>query len=375
MKTKPVFAGIVFAGVIAASLAYLLPVAGQQVIWMAQTRAAIGILISSLSFGAAWWFLSALSSFTKDLRIAYRLLVAGVVLFGLGLLQLPILGIFNLWDTWYVFWGVILVPFLVSVTLMYIGLRTFGRVLTIRSLFMSWRMLALVGVVFIAALVPIAHFLTRFPAEGLEVYDAVLMWCLAVFFFCAGLAFRIRQQIGEVYKDAMHWIHIALIAYAAATFHEYLANIVFDPNGPYAATGAELLVFVVAGFLFLEAGRRFYLLIAPAAITATTGFSSEEITFNDYVESIIRIAELVSRPADVDPILDNLRAVTAMHGAGLDKGLSSQERERLINTYRQLESYLTTKEPVRRQTSAEIRSRATPAFRAFLARQEHTAVR
>jgi len=369
MKTKPILAGIVFASLAAASLAYLLPVAGQQVTWMVQSRAAVGILISSLSFGAAWWFLRALSAFMKDLRIAYRMLVTGVTLFGLGLLQLPILGIFNLWNTWYVFWGVILVPILVSVTLMYIGLRTFGRILTVRSLFMSWRMLALT-VTLIVALVPIAHFLTRFPADGIEVYDAVLMWCLAAFLFCAGLAFRIRQNIGEVYKDAMRWMNIAMIAYAVATFQEYLANVVFDPNGPYAATGAELLVFAVAGFLCLEAGRRFYVLTIPVAVTAAPEFSAEEITDNDYLESIIRIAELASRPTDVDSILDSLREITAMHEPGLDKGLSSQERERLINTYHQLESYLTTKEPVRRLTSAEIRNYATPVFRALLARHE-----
>ncbi len=372
MKTKIVGVGILLACLAASSLAYLLPVAGDQVAWMVQSRTAVGILISSLSFGAAWWFLSALSGFTKDLRIAYRLLVMGVVLFGIGLLQLPVISLFNLWDTWYVFWGVILLPSLVSVALMYSGLRKFGRILNLRSRFMSWRILMLTTAVFIAVMVPAAHFLTRFPAEGLEVYHAVLMWCLAAFLFCAGLASRIRQNIGKAYKDAMRFMSIVMIAYAVAILQECLANIVFDPNGPYAETGAELLAFAVAGFLSLEAGRRFYLITAPVASEALSKVSPEEIADNDYVESILRIAELASVPGDIDPILDSLREITATRHPGIEKALSGQERERLMNTYHQLESYLLSKEPVRRLTAADIRDRVTPAFRALLASDDQT---
>lgn len=329
-----------------------------------QTRVAVGLLIGGLSLGAAWWFLSALAGFTEDMQKAYRRLVFGVALFGLSLFQIPVLGIFNWWDTWYVFWGVILLPFVVAIFFMYVGLRKFGLLLQIQSRFMPWRMLIATTIVVAAIFVPIGHVFTRFPTEGVEIYDTVLMWCLTGMSFCAILAGRIEREIGETYKDAMRWMKIAMIAYALATFQEYLAVLLLDPNGLYAATGAEMIPFAVAGGLFLEAGRRFYLLTMPIGDTDVPPGAEKTITDEDYIKSITQTAALASRLQDIEPILRDLRFVTASYDPTV--GLSAEDRRRLLSVYHQLQKYLSTNEPLRQLAPAEILKRATPAFRALL---------
>jgi hypothetical protein len=66
-------------------------------------------------------------------------------------------------------------------------------------------------------------------------------------------------------------------------------------------------------------------------------------------------AGLASNPTDIDPLLDDVRKITALHS--LDEELSSNDERTLVNVYLSLEDYLATRDPIRTYTKSELRSR------------------
>jgi hypothetical protein len=90
----------------------------------------------------------------------------------------------------------------------------------------------------------------------------------------------------------------------------------------------------------------------------------------DFIDSIIMIAGLVSRPEAVDPILDDLRLVTASRQP--DQPLTALEKRKLLNVYGRLEAYLTAEDPLRTISRDELLNRVTPPFRQVLERTPTT---
>jgi hypothetical protein len=64
---------------------------------------------------------------------------------------------------------------------------------------------------------------------------------------------------------------------------------------------------------------------------------------------------LASNPADIDPLLDKVRAITATKS--IEEGLSPADEETLFGVYLGLENYLATRDPIRTYTKEELRSR------------------
>lgn len=75
------------------------------------------------------------------------------------------------------------------------------------------------------------------------------------------------------------------------------------------------------------------------------------------LDAIFYLAGLASNPADIDPLLDTVRRITATE---LDGQVSTTDTNTLINVYLQIEAYLGTREPIRTFTSEELRSRLSP---------------
>lgn len=109
----------------------------------------IAMVIPSLHVLAALFFFLGLTGFKQAFRNAYRLIAIGVVCLGFSLLASPVVTFFDLWDQWPMQLGMVTIPYIVAVLVVFAGIRTFFRNLQFKSVWRStW-----VNISFVAALV------------------------------------------------------------------------------------------------------------------------------------------------------------------------------------------------------------------------------
>jgi hypothetical protein len=334
--------------------------------WRTSTALAVGIT----TIGATVLFLARLSNFKTSLRKAYILLSAGLILYSLALLQLPIIGFFDQWGTlWWANSGLVVLPFVFATGMIYAGMRKFAQLLGIRSIVTSFWFV--VGVAIGAAILSYfaGHYLAVYRETiGTDGYAAITAWSTAYIFFAALLCRDILRRIGPSYKKPLKWLLIALIGLLVSGLHQYL--IVFFMNNEmwYTAYGVQFVPFIISGLLFLRAGYVFNLLsidtsTTTAALEQVTGPAQDE----DYTLSIVAIAQLASRREEIDSTLDDLRLVTANLQPG--EKFSPEDKQELVVIYKKIEEYLLHNDPLRSFSLHELRNQVTPAFRVVLQNQ------
>ncbi len=86
------------------------------------------------------------------------------------------------------------------------------------------------------------------------------------------------------------------------------------------------------------------------------------------MDAVTYAAGLVSNSDAIDPILDNVRDITAKLQPG--EAPSKEDIQSLINIYLQIEQYLVTKEAIRAFTKEDLRIRIDPPLLAAITRHE-----
>lgn len=316
-------------------------------------------------------FLQGLRVFRAALRVAYVVLAIGILMISVTFLQLPIFGLYDLWETPWVDAGGAILPYAVSCILMYVGMRKFATLLGVRSRARSSIFTVVVTIVFTLAVYVAAmygvQYSTAGPYEGTEVYIAIVALVGCVTALAGILAHKIVGAIGEHYRDAMQWLTAMLFGIAFGAFHESFSTFFVNNGYAYNDWGIYLWPFVVTGAIALVAGYKFRLLADLPDSGTEDSKPSAGLTDNDYIDSIIQVSHLASRPQDVFSIMDGMRYVTAKY-----KGeLGPEGRKELLEVYRKLEDYMVTKDSLRNLTREEVRRETTPAFRMLL-QQEGT---
>lgn len=87
------------------------------------------------------------------------------------------------------------------------------------------------------------------------------------------------------------------------------------------------------------------------------------------LDLVTNTATLASDASQIDPFLDNVRAISSRLAPG--ENPSAEDEAALLGVYLKLEDYLTTKEPIRAFTKEELRSRLSPELRDRLAQYEN----
>ncbi|HSE61486.1 MAG TPA: hypothetical protein VLA88_04295 [Candidatus Saccharimonadales bacterium] len=332
----------------------------------AHFRTAAAIVLSGFFIGGAILLLRGLRGFKTGLRVAYTLIAIGVLMLSVMFLQLPALGLYDLWQSDWVNSGGVILPFGIGSTLMYIGVRKFAKLLDVRTILRSWPFVIITTAIFtiimyIAALNLVQYEVTE-RYEGIDTYIAII-GALGYSALVTGLlARKITNAIGEYYRPAMRWLEVTLLGIGISGLHETFSSFFVNNGFGYVDWGWYLWPFIVTGAIAVVAGYKFRQLIDQADVTSP--ITATTITDEDYIESITRVSRLASRPQDIDTILDDFRFVTAK--LITTKQLSAEDHKRLLNVYRRLEEYLTTKDSLRDLTKEEIRQQATPAFRKLL---------
>jgi hypothetical protein len=359
---------IAVIAIVAAVLTFVIPVAdGVDNPAAAHWRTAVVTVITALFVGAAIIFLIGLRGFKTELRTAYRLLAIGIILFSLSLLQMPVAGLFNLWETPWIDSGGAILPFAMATVFMYAGMRKFARLLQIRTRLNSvWVVIALVTIFMVLSGV-VAHYLVQYaPLDGADAYIAVVGWTGGFAVAAALLARKITRAIGEHYHSSMRWLEIAFWSLSAAAAHEYTTTFYFNNGDAFTDYGWYVWPFVAAGILLVRASYAFLALTAQD-IAVKTPAQPKEADDRDYIDSIVSVAGLASRPEEVDLILDDLRKITIMQKPG--ESLSGEQERQLVNVYDRLERYLSGRDPLRSFSKEEVRQHVTPAFRAVIGSQ------
>lgn len=187
-----------------AGLSFLLPVADTvQNSLAAHMRTAMAALAAVSMAGAAFWFLGGLSSFKAQSRKAYGLFSSGLIIFGIALLQLPIIGLFDLWQSFWTVSGAALIPLLLPLLLIYFGMRMFTKLLRIQTVLTSfWVVVAGATAIVLITLFLGPIFIRVDNPQTVAVSLAAIAWGVVFSGVSAMLLHRVKVNIGPYYKKA-----------------------------------------------------------------------------------------------------------------------------------------------------------------------------
>ncbi len=363
-----IYGSVIAGSLLIAALTWLLPVAPAVANPTAEhTRTALAAIAAVCSSATAVWLFFSGKGFKSQLRTAYKLLASGIFILAVALMQLPIAGLFDLWDVAWLAGGGVVLLFIVAGVLVYAGMRRFSRLLSVANALNSFLLVIALVVGFMIVSGIAGTYLITYEFEGGGTYIATIGCILAFYAFSAILAQGIERTIGENYRPAIRSLKIAIGGFAFACLHEYVLTFFVPSTSWYVGFGLYLWPFILASLLLADAGRKLYLLSADTTETADVG-ENRVASDSDYIDSITTVAQLASRPQEVDTYLDGLRRITASYQPG--NALSEADKQQLLGAYRNLEEYLAHNDPLRVFTADEVRRHATPAFRALLARQK-----
>jgi hypothetical protein len=342
---------------------YFLPVTGAEREMENHWRMAIAVAMTALMLGSALFFLTSLNTFKLGLRNAYRWFAAGVIVFGLGMLQWPVIVSRGLADSFWAVSGVVIIPFLCGTALMYFGMRQFAKLLNVRTVYRSVWAGALLVLDLAMASGILAYLLATNNTAGIgtETYTATIAWTTGFAMLAWWMLVKIRRVIGSEYRQPMIALTIGLGALILGGVHEFSASFVITEDDPYVYWGISMWPFVVAGLLLTWAGylfntSRLAIKETPASAIAVV----DEDESQAFLESIVNVAKLASEPQRVESMLGGLTHVMSTMQRG--KPLTEEERTELAAVYLKLESYLMWDDPLRTFTRQEIRQHVTPAL-------------
>ncbi len=343
-----------------ASTAFFLFPAAQEV--HAEWPLAIAFASSITQIVASWYFISSLRTFKRGLKIAYSLLAAGILVFSLVQL-IPSLSVIpelvTLFSDPTLVYALFMTPYAFGALLIYAGVWKFAHLLGVRNV---WSSFPAVLVMALAAGGLAIGLLYTTPVLQETLLDRIafglMVWC-GVFSVAACLvALRIREVIGVTYKNAMKWMAIALAALAFTTFHEFVVKTYFSDSW-YVTNQLSLLTFLLVGVLFLKAGLAF----------KETGREYLGLPANaSHVDVVVTVAGRVSKPEAVGEWMDRIRVITSR--PGLQKTLSAEDKNVILDTYLRVERYLINDEPLHIYSKEGLRNGLPEAFLNDLSRHE-----
>ncbi|MDB5178791.1 MAG: hypothetical protein JWN01_734 [Patescibacteria group bacterium] len=305
---------------------------------------------------AAWYFLTSLRTFRTQFKIAYGFLSAGIILLGVAQLQLPLLVFFHITDTKWVSWGFILLPYIFSAGASYLGMRRFARILSVKSPAGSrWLVFGLAAMTAVLA-TQLPHLrVTDTPAAEaqLHIYVALVAWNLVLTSASLMLVLRIIRALGPFYAGAIKWLAAASAIGVVGWGIEWVMSSSLPINNWYAQHALGVTPGLIAGLVLLAAG------------TAFKALSHQRLASDaSYIDVVIKTAQLVSNPHDIQPAINKVRAVTAHLGPAQEP--NAHDNNELIQAYREIEDYIITKEVLRKFSRAELRARLPEAFESAL---------
>jgi hypothetical protein len=281
---------------------------------------------------AAGILLWSISGFRSGLRIAYILLLTGVMLGAIihGI-EAPAQQFHWTDQSWYI--DAQRVAYTFGPLLIYLGARKFGRLLQIKAVSTSAWFAVLGGllVAFIAGyILGDLHGIGHFEAGASTFFlwlQILAVWTLV----------QVWRQTSRIYQPSMHWLAWAIglnvLGEVQFVVSEFLPQVFLQLTMTVSFLSGAIMLF--------KSALEFHKLHGKSLQELSTINKLE-----DSIDIITYIASLASNPRAIDPLLDEFRVLTA----SLDNGkqaLNSAQQATLYKIYVSLEDYLTEKDAVR----------------------------
>lgn len=197
--------------------------------------------------GAAVLFLMGLKDFKQRLKIAYFLICTGLIITGLNMVQLPILGTFNLWESDWATHGGLSFPYTAGLFLIFLGMRNFANALRVKSWLTSATMVLLmvVGTALVSGFLLAAdgEFNTDFAARMANAAFVIINTILVL---------RVKSTAGPAYNAALAWLFLALFCASMAQLGVVAFDILHTQESPLI-----IIPFALASVLYVKAGHAF----------------------------------------------------------------------------------------------------------------------
>lgn len=320
--------------------------------------------------GGALLFMINLDVYKAKLRRAYIVLSIGTIVMGMGTLQISILTILNAWETPYAQSGATMLPFLLSGLILYLGVRSFARLVEVKHILTkAWIVLPTALVLaFLSTLLPHAND-PRIPEITYDVLVSISSWSGSFLLLSAIIIMKVRRQAGAHYDNAMKWLTRTLFFSSFVLFFQAFytsINAGYDPT----LNNLSNLITIMSGLMWIRAGYAFALTKYYTEDMPLTGFlfgqteTSSRSRPKTVVDMVTYAAGLVSNSNDIDPMLDSVRSITSKLKPG--EAPSSEDSRSLISTYLKIENYLLTEEAIRKFTRKELRSQLDPSLEKLL---------
>jgi len=329
---------------------------------------------------AAALFIRGLDGFTQELKHAYGLFVTGFCLIGIGYMQLTILPLIHQYDSWWVKYGFIGIPFFAGMACLYMGIRGYAKLFQVRSIFVSiW---ATAGITLAAGIASIfAPTATpNIPIDTITLHTAQLGQTvpLVVTAAAAVLCYQSRRRAGSAYIPALAWLYIFLLLDAIGCAAGIVIRLMQPGNNIILDSGLAYSLYVVSSIALIKSAIEFNKIrygrdnSLPPDEQTFFGKPFDNAVSTDTVAGVITyLAGFASDATAIDPILDTMRIMTSTRDPG---PFTEQEQRQLAKTYLQLEYYLSETDPVRRYSRDELQALLRTRFAAVLAENKAFAI-
>jgi hypothetical protein len=222
-----------------------------------RSELAIKLVMAVEYVGAALLFMLSLKTYKTKMRRAFSMLAGGILLTAIGAVQVPLLSAFGLSDSVWTKSGMIILPFLLAGLGIYLGIRSFARLVGLDTI------LTRASIVIPAALVcsVLSIFLPHVPSPGSQeiVFDmsnAIVVWTSLLNLSSALLIRHVKQRIGAHYTNAMVWLFISLVG-SLVVLGVVLLRKLLIPDAPEDGIALTTVLTVIVGVAYLRAGYVF----------------------------------------------------------------------------------------------------------------------
>lgn len=350
MSTKKLTAFIIGSAVLVSLIFFSFPIpASAAHIENFNTQVAALAFMTILGLGSALLFLYGLKNFKSIFRQAYLPLCICLGVQGIGTIAYIVTPYMGLMDNDYVTLAVEM-PLALSIVVMFIGLVRYSQILQIHTRLTNPTMIILTYIIIITAGWFWLHSTAAY--DGWAFHLRQLVFYTEAFFYtlCAIMTFIICNLAGVIYRRSLYWFGCAMLLMIIGSL-SLLGARYFD----YPELAVGLIIgtpYIFANICLLVAGYAFNN-IDHATIKA-------EVRGDSVVDSIVLLGAMASKPSEVDVILDRLRGATAQ--THRTSGWNSEESSALKAIYYEIETYLVTKEPLRKFTRLQLRQLVSERF-------------
>jgi hypothetical protein len=218
---------------------------------------AIPVFLTSVAVFAVWFYLTALRNFRPELKVAFRLLSAGIVMVSVQFSQFALVPFASPDQArWYQYGDVFVLIWLAQI-LYYLGLRKYAQLLKIKSIVVSLKFFTgvmLVGVLLVAAAAVLLHM--RDP-----MYYIISISCIAgvnlASLLGAIVAYLIARHLTTIYAQSMRWYYIFLgSVWAGTLFYGVIVTVMGGLSGDAVygmvglLAGGPALLMLYTGYWF-----------------------------------------------------------------------------------------------------------------------------